>query len=134
MEGSRSGGKAKVRSFEDLEVYRSARELRRHVYGLVRLLPMIERYGLIDQMKRSAVSVTSNIAEGYGRYHYQENIQFCRESRGSLYELLDHLSTAHDLGYMGEAEFSKYHASVMGAGKLINGYIRMLNRRKAINH
>lgn len=120
-----------IRGF--LEVYRLARDLRRRVYSLVGRLPANERYGLIDQMKRAALLVTSNIAEGYGRYHYQENIQFCRQARGSLNELLDHLSTAHDLGYMGEAEFSKYHASVIEAVKLINGYIRMLRKRKAID-
>src|SRR3972149_11014699 len=83
--------KRKVVTFEDLDVYQLAREFRNKIYDVVKKLPEKERYNLAGQMRRAAVSLTNNIAEGYGRFHYQENIQFCRQARGSLNELIDDL-------------------------------------------
>ncbi len=79
------------KSFEDLEVWRLAHELRLKVYTLTRFLPDDEKYGISSQIKRSATSVAANIAEGHGRYHFQENIQFCRQARGSLAETRDYI-------------------------------------------
>ncbi len=123
-----------ITSFEDLQIWKSCRELRRTVFNLTESFPSEERFRLSDQIRRAAISVTANIAEGYGRYHYQENIQFCRQARASLYEILDHLSTALDLGYFQEEAFAKHRSSIIDAVKLINGYIRMLRNRKAIGH
>ena len=75
--------------FEDLDVYKAARAFRKRIYRLAKLLPEDGRHALARQMRRAAVSLTSNIAEGYGRHHWQENTQFCRQSRGSLLELID---------------------------------------------
>lgn len=77
--------------FEELEVYQLAREFRKEIYLLIKKLPVEEKFNLAGQMRRAATSLTNNIAEGHGRYHYQENIQFCRQSRGSLMELIDDL-------------------------------------------
>lgn len=85
-----------IRSFEDLECWKLAAELRRELSELVKRFPKEELYLLVSQLKRSSRSVASNIAEGYGRYHYQEYIQFCRQGRGSLYETLDHLIVAQE--------------------------------------
>jgi four helix bundle protein len=123
-------GVTKIKSFEDLNVWKACRELRRNLFDLTSAFPNEERFRLADQIRRAAISVTSNIAEGYGRYHYQENIQFCRQSRGSLYEVLDHLTTAVDLGYVSDGELQKYRSAIVDAVKLINGYIRMLGQRK----
>jgi four helix bundle protein len=123
-----------ITSFEDLDVWKACRELRRTVFKLTKTFPQEERFRLGDQMIGAAISSTANIAEGYGRYHYQENIQFCRQSRGSLYEILDHLTSALDLEYIDEAAFTKYRLSILGAIKLLNGYIRMLTRHKSIDH
>jgi len=79
-----------------------ARSLRKDLRSLCDKLPTVEHYRLSDQLIRAARSVTANIAEGYGRYHYQENIQFCRVSRGSLYEILDHLTVCTDEGYISD--------------------------------
>jgi four helix bundle protein len=84
------------RSFEDLEVYTAAREFRKQIYKLIKKLPPEETYNLASQMRRAALSLTNNIAEGHGRFFYQENIQFCRISRGSLMELIDDLNTCID--------------------------------------
>ena len=67
-----------IYSFEDLDVYKLAREFSREISQLIKKLPNVEDYNLKNQMRRAKLSVTNNIAEGFGRYHYQENIQFCR--------------------------------------------------------
>jgi len=81
-------------------------------------------------MRRAAVSVTANLAEGYGRFSYQENIQFCRQSRGSVYELRDHLTTALDAGYITPDEYKENDLRAVSVVKLINGYIRATRLRK----
>ncbi|WP_417939257.1 four helix bundle protein [Flavobacterium sp. RS13.1] len=76
-----------LKSFEDLECWKAARELRIFVSrNILSKFPIDEKYALTSQLKRSSGSVSDNIAEGFGRYHYQENIQFCRIARGSLTE------------------------------------------------
>ena len=89
-----------MNSFKELEVWKSARELRKSISKLSKNFPKEERYRLIDQVLRSSRSVAANIAEGFGRYHYQENIQFCRQARGSLSETLEHLICAYDEGLL----------------------------------
>src|SRR5262245_18932897 len=84
---------------QDFELYRTAREFRKKIYQLVKRLPLNERYCLDPQMRRAAVSITNNIAEGHGRWHYQENIQFCRVARGSIEEILDDLNVCLDEQY-----------------------------------
>jgi four helix bundle protein len=80
-----------MNNFEELEVWRMCRKFRNDLSILVKAFPMEERYRIIDQLLRSSRSITTNIAEGYGRFNYQENIRFCRQARGSLSEALDHL-------------------------------------------
>ena len=81
----------KFGDFTNLDVWKLSHELRLKVYVLAKFLPADEKYGLTSQIKRSADSTGANIAEGHGRYHFQENIQFCRQARGSLDETRDHL-------------------------------------------
>jgi len=116
--------KSPISDFKDLEVWKAARELRTAIYGLARLLPDFEKYGLACQLRRAATSVTANIAEGYGRYSYQENAQFCRQARGSLYELRDHLTTCVDEHYLSEDESVELERLAHRVIQLINGYIR----------
>ena len=117
-------------TFETLEVWKAARELRKEISSLAKSLPPAEQYRLADQMIRASRSVTANIAEGHGRYHYQENIQFCRQSRGSLYELLDHLTVALDENYIPEETFKSFRTRMFGVTKMLNGYIRYLKGKK----
>ena len=117
-------------TFETLEVWKEARALRKEISGLARTFPTNEQYRLADQMIRASRSVTANIAEGHGRYHYQENIQFCRQSRGSLYELLDHLTVALDEDYISEELFASLRTKVLAVVKILNGYVSYLKRRK----
>ena len=74
-------------TFEDLKVYQIAREFRKAMYRVARRLPDVERFGLAS--RRAAVSLTNNIAEGHGRYHYLDQIKFTLQARGSLEELID---------------------------------------------
>ncbi len=81
-------------------------------------------------MIRAARSVTANLAEGFGRFHYLETIQACRMARGSLFELLDHLQVAADNSYLKAPEFKTYEARVASGIKLLNGFVRYLQKRK----
>ena len=122
---------SKVSDFIELETWKFARRLRAELYRVVGTFPSDEKFGLSAQLKRAAVSATANLAEGYGRYSYQENIQFCRQSRGSLYELRDHLTTALDAGYISQQTYKELEASAVSAIRLVNGYIRATKNRKA---
>lgn len=92
--------------------------------------PKEEEYRLKDQILRSARSTTANVAEGYGRFHYQENIQYCRHARGSAYELLDHFITAVDENLIPETILSECRLLVEKSVQLLNGYIRYLESKK----
>ena len=115
-------------TFEEIEAYKLARELRKEIARFCRTLPKEEAYRLKDQMVRSARSVTANIAEGFGRHHHQENAQFCRHSRGSLTETLDHLNCALDEGYLTQDEYGRLRALLEKTWKVLNGYIAYLQR------
>ena len=116
--------------FEDLEVYKVARELRKRMYGLVKILPQEEKYALGQQIRRAAISLTNNMAEGYGRFNWQESIQFFRHSRGSLLELMDDLKVCEDEGYADEEFLGGSRKQAESVLRLINGYINYLKRGK----
>ena len=97
---------------------------------LIKKFPKEEKFGLSDDMKRAARSTTHNIAEGFGRFHYQENIQFCRQSRGSLHELIDQLITAKDDRYIHNDEYTEGRELISKALALVNGYINYLSKKK----
>jgi four helix bundle protein len=95
----------------------------------IKRLPSEERFDLGSQMRRAVVSCTANISEGYGRFHYQENIQFCRISRGSMYETQDHLITCIDNKYISKEIYDKIWKLSMNAIKVLDGYIRYLKKQ-----
>lgn len=94
-----------MKSFEELDCYKEARKYRKEVSMFCRTLPKTEEYRLKDQLIRSSRSVTENIAEGYGRHHHQENIQFCRISRGSLFESIEQLNIGLDEKYLNNEKY-----------------------------
>lgn len=120
-----------VKSFEDLYVYKLARDFRRAIVSLAKNLPSDERFNLSMQMRRAALSVTSNVAEGVGRYHYQENIQFCRQSRGSITELIDDLNACFDEGYIDQETCEDYKKRAYELIRVLNSYIASQKRRRA---
>jgi len=120
----------KTSTFEDLEVYQVAREFRKKMYGIAKRLPEIEKFGLANQVRRAAVSVTNNIAEGHGRYHYLDQIKFTLHSRGSVEELLDDLNVCIDEGYLPPDEIEPLKQQGWRVRQLIDGYVRYLRRQK----
>jgi four helix bundle protein len=85
---------------------------------------------LTDQIIRASRSLTANIAEGHGRFHYQENSQFCRQGRRSLTETFDHLLCAFDENYISEIQLNQFRVQYELCLKLLNGYIGFLQRQK----
>lgn len=120
-------------SFEDLEVHKVCRDFKKEIIRICKMFPKEEKFLLTAQIKDLSRSVTANIAEGYGRYHFQENIQFCRQSRGSLTETLNHLITAFDEEYINEEELLTMREKYKICLKLLNGYIAYLKRQKENN-
>ncbi|MEQ9280505.1 MAG: four helix bundle protein [Balneola sp.] len=122
-----------VRTFEDLKVWQIAHKISINIFELTKRFPPDEKYRLKDQMIRSSRSISDNIAEGYGRFHYQENTQYCRQSRGSAYELINQLITAFDCDYISEEELKSWKSLVSDCIQLLNGYIRYLQKAKNDN-
>lgn len=118
-------------TFEDLEVYQVAREFRKTMYQVSRRLPETEKFALASQIRRAAVSLTNNIAEGPGRFHFLEQIKFMLQARGSLEELLDDLNVCIDENYFPVEEIEKLKSEGWRVHRLINGYIRFLCSRTA---
>ena len=122
-----------LKTFEDLKCWQACREVRIFIMNLVKSYPKEEKYSIVDNMKRAARSSTQNIAEGFGRFHYRENMQFCRISRGSLFELIDDLIASVDEGFISQKDCQLGRDKISNALALLNGYISYLNRRLTNN-
>lgn len=115
------------KDFTTLDAWKNTRIVKLFFYKeIIPRLPESEKFNLTIQIQKSAVSITANIAEGYGRYHHREGIQFYRISRGSLYELKDHLISCKDLEYINENEFNKGIELIEKAKMVLNGYINFI--------
>lgn len=115
-------------SFEELNVYKIAREIRTEISELSRTFPANEEYKLKDQIIRSSRSVTANIAEGHGRHFYKDNIRFCIMARGSMNETIDHLTVALDEKYINEETFQRLKDRIKVNIKVLNGYMSYLKK------
>lgn len=118
------------RSFKELEIWKRSRVFRNEVFKLVKKFPKEEKFLLVDQLIRASRSVTANIAEGHGRFHFQENIQYCRIARGSITECLDHLICANDCKYISKEVLKNYESEIEEISRMINGYINYLKKKK----
>jgi len=123
-------GEKPYNDFRDLEVWKRCRDIRKETWALCKSFPDVERFRLSDQMIKASRSATACIAEGYGRYHFQENIQFCRQSRGSLYELVDHIDVSVECGYVDGRKAESLIGEIKTAIRILNGYIKYLRQRK----
>jgi four helix bundle protein len=117
-------------TFEDLEVYKHAREFRTQMYAVSRKLPAFEKFELASQIRRAAVSLTNNVAEGHGRWHFLDHIKFVLQARGSLQELLDDLNVCEDENYLIATEVTQRKQQGWHVLKIMNGYLRYLRDRK----
>lgn len=113
----------KVETYQDLEVWKQAKSLVQHIYKLTRSFPKEEQFGLVNQLRRAAVSIPSNIAEGCGRNHFKDSIQLFFISRGSLYEVETQILIAADLKYISKEEMDQTIADVKSCKRLLNGFI-----------
>jgi len=112
-----------MESYRDLIAWKKAKELALAIYVCTRDFPKAEMYGLTAQMRRSAVSVPSNIAEGKGRYSQRELVQFLHHARGSLLELETQLEIASELGYVDPPTFKRVAGTAAELGRVLNGLI-----------
>jgi four helix bundle protein len=118
------------RTFETLDAYKAAREFRKDMYAVARRLPDIEKFGLASQIRRAAVSLTNNLAEGHGRFHWLDQIKFTLQSRGSLEELIDDLNVCEDESCLPNSEVLELKERALRVHKIIAGYLRYLRERK----
>ena len=116
-----------IKTFQDLEAYKACRAFRMFIFKEVTsILLTTKEYNLADQIKRSSRSVTANIVEGYGRFHYLDNARFCTIARGSLYESLEHCITANDEQLHPSHHLESARSLFEQAIKPLNGYINYL--------
>ena len=120
-----------VQGLQRLEVWRNAKDFAVTIHKQVLpLLPPEEKWSLSQQLRRSAQSIPANIAEGYGRYYYQDNIRFCYMARGSLEETLSHLVLCFELNYIPALLYQQLCQEGDTLNRLINGYVAYLKRSK----
>lgn len=115
--------KTKIKEFTDLNAWKEAHKLVILVYRVTKKFPKQETYSLIDQMRRSATSITSNIAEGFGRRTYKEKVQFYYQAQGSLTELKNQVLIAKDVGYLKGKDLNSLVDQSNISHKLLQGLI-----------
>jgi len=114
----------KIQSFTDLDAWKEGHKLVLIIYQVTKHFPKEEMFGLVSQMRRCAVSITSNIAEGFSRHSYKEKIQFYSTSLGSVTELQNQLLIARDVSYIDKENFCNIAELSVKVHKIINGLIK----------
>ena len=114
---------SKLESYRDLEVWKQTKELVRLIYQVTKAFPKEEQFGLTNQLRRASVSIPSNIAEGCGRNHSKESIQFFFISRGSLYEVETQTIISFELGYITKDQQNTILDNIRSCKRLLNGFI-----------
>lgn len=121
-------GQKLYKGFRDLQVWQEARAFKQAVYELVKCFPAEEKYRLTDQLIRAARSIGANIAEGYGRFTYKDQLHFCIQACGSLLECSNHLTDALDCGYITAETLQTWDARTETLERLLNGYLTWLRK------
>jgi four helix bundle protein len=120
-----------IQGLETLEAWKRAKNFAVKVCKeVLPLLPIEEKWGLSQQIRKAVQSVPANIAEGHGRFYFQETIRFCYIARGSLSEAYTHLTLAFELGYIPQKAYIELRKQVEELIRIINGYIAYLKRAK----
>jgi four helix bundle protein len=117
---------AKIQRFTDLKAWQEGHKLVLEVYKTTKNFPEEEKFGLTSQMRRCAVSITSNLAEGFSKYSIKDKIKFYNTSQGSLTELQNQLIIAKDVEYLPLNDFEEAFQKTDIVNKLINGLIRSI--------
>ena len=113
---------------DDFELYQLARAFRFKIYRIAKSLPVDEKYVLATQMRRAALSVSNNVAEGHGRWFYQDNARFCRIARGSVEEIIDDLNACLDERYFPQETIEPLKEEAQVLIRRLNSYIGYLKR------
>jgi len=117
----------RIEKFTDLKTWQEAHKVVLDVYQITKKFPKEELFGLSNQMRRSAVSVTSNIAEGFGRNTFKDKVHFFYQARGSMTELRNQFIIAKDIGYISIPEYSKIEGTIDISQRLLHGLITKTN-------
>ena len=124
-----------VSSLKRLQVWVRAKDFAVKIYkSVLPILPPEEKWNLGQQLRRSSLSISANIAEGYGRFYYQDNVRFCYIARGSLEETLSHLVFAFEVDFIPEAIYKALESEGEEIDKMLNGYIAYLKKSKQGEH
>lgn len=123
--------KQKITTFTDLDAWKEGHKLVLEIYQVTKIFPRAELFGLISQLRRCAVSITSNIAEGFSRQSYKEKLQFYSMALGSVTELQNQLIVCRDVGYLSREKFEDVFGQTVKVHKIVNGLIK---RSKTIIH
>jgi len=116
-----------MKTFRDLQVWQKGMDMSVSVYEVTSNFPKKEEYGLISQLRRCAVSIPSNIAEGFGRNHTKDFIRFLRISQGSVYECQTQLEISFRVGFMQESVFKDMDKQYETIAKMLSSFIRKLS-------
>ena len=123
------------KDFITLDAWKKARVVKLFFYDeVIPRIPSEEKFNLGFQIRKASVSGTANISEGYGRFYYQEGVQFYRIARGSLYELKDHLLSCYDLKFVNQELLDRGIALIEDAKFTLNGFIKYVSARKVKDH
>ena len=123
-----------IRKFTDLEVWKYAHELTLSIYEITKKFPHEEMFGLISQIRRASISIESNIAEGFSRYHFKDRLNFYYQARGSLSELQTQLIIACDLAYIKQEQFQRYYDLSQKVLIILSGLIKSTERLVKSKH
>lgn len=119
---------AAITRFEDIEAWKKGRELRKAIYAFSKRGEFARDFALKDQIRRAAISVTSNIAEGFERGGNKEFVQFLSNAKGSCGEVRDQLYVAIDEGYILQPDFDSLYGAALEVGRLISGFMSYLQQ------
>ncbi|MEO9532729.1 MAG: four helix bundle protein [Crocinitomicaceae bacterium] len=122
-----------MNDYKNLDVWHQSMKISKLIYANSRLFPKDERFGLTSQIRRASVSVMSNLAEGCGRRHRNDRLQFFYISRGSLYEVECQLLLAQELGFIGQAAFELSNLNIQKCKKILNGFIAHQRKTTHLN-
>ncbi len=120
------------KTYKELDVWKKARTFVKEIYIITKDFPKDEQYGLMSQMRRCAVSIPSNIAEGYGRQFRKETLQFLHIFRGSLYELETQMYIAFDLSNVNEEKLKKLLSDLEECRRLLSGLINYFEKNTTL--
>jgi four helix bundle protein len=120
---------AQIKTYKDLIVWQKSMLLVTEIYKISKYFPKDETYGLVSQMRRCAISIPSNIAEGYGRKSTSDYVRFLRVAAGSLYELQTQMEISLNLGYLKSNKFDKLYESGREIERMLSSLTKKLDKR-----